>query len=193
MPPDKQTLLRLFLGIPLPEELLEQALAAQALLKSLNPGIRTSWVRPVQMHLTLKFLGDTSLNRMQRMVPKLERVFAQFQPLGLNLSEPGVFPKPESAQVVFWGLTPEVELLAMHKELEKVLETLGFAREKRAYHPHLTLGRIRQKLEAPYRLPAFFSSERPASVWEAGQIELLQSELSSEGSRYTCLHRFRLG
>lgn len=112
-------------------------------------GLDMGWVPPESMHVTLKFLGDVAEGALGDMVDRVTRGLAGLPPLLLSIGGLGVFPAPRRPQVLFAGAFEDApgqaaQLGALQARLEDLLAELGHPREERAFHPHLTLGRVRR-------------------------------------------------
>jgi 2'-5' RNA ligase len=151
------------------------------------------WVRPENIHLTLKFLGETSEGKAEETAGSLERVAERHAPLELAPSGFGGFPRMEKARVIWIGANGDVgSLRDLAEDIESTLESLGFERGKRPFSPHFTLGRARRR-------PVEIEVEREAGTreaeipaFEAKEIHLVKSETKKEGAIYTPLKTFRL-
>lgn len=159
-------------------------------------GVR--WVRPEGVHLTLKFLGDIDAGSVPDISGALDRSAAPSQPFSLMLEGVGAFPNLRRPRVIWVGLGGELEqLLELQQSAEREMEALGFARERRAFTPHLTLGRVRdgapqQRLRALSGAVAGASVERDVHV-PVRDLALMKSDLRPTGAVYTRLHAARLG
>ncbi len=162
-------------------------------------GVR--WVRSEGIHLTLKFLGSIGANSVPVVSQALARCAASTAPFELSLDSVGAFPgvrDPSDPRVVWIGLGGALEPLSeLQQSLERELEGLGFARERRGFTPHLTLGRTRESAPIPQRrrlaqaLAATAIERREAMPVK--EIALIQSDLTPTGAVYTRLYSARLG
>ncbi len=157
--------------------------------------------RPVSLenlHLTLKFLGETPASQLAEIGRVLSHV-AQSQAvpephgIAVQLFGLGAFPHERRPSVVWVGFRQAEVLSQMAAELDRDLAPLGFAPEGRAFQPHLTLLRIKSR---PHE--ALFSMLEEESQTDFGlvqipHVELIESELTPRGSRYTTLARFAFG
>ena len=147
-------------------------------------------VKPVaahNLHITLKFLGDTD----PEIVPEIEAIVNQaassetaFQ---WTFRGVGAFPSPKRPSVVWAGIENAEPCIRMATQLNESLETLGFSAEKREFHPHLTLARIKGR---PPRELFDLLEQHENTFFGTGSvnaIELIQSELTPEGPVYTML------
>ena len=148
------------------------------------------WVRPENVHLTLKFLGDVSEDDLlDRVTEALEPIRERHEPFEAEPSGFGAFPSTRRARILWAGIGEGSEpLRALAKDVEASLNPLGFGREDRVYRPHLTLGRARSR---PVVLEATGS---PSTVpgFSVRHVELVQSVLESAGATYSTLATYAL-
>lgn len=185
--------IRAFIAIDLPPAFLEAIGSLQGELKDSTKGIR--WVRSGNIHLTLKFLGDVG----EEMIDELGEVLASackgLAPIELSMGEPGGFPNMERPRVIWLGLEGELEKLeALKEEIEKVCRPAGFPREKRSFHPHLTLGRVKDPRKASANLADLLGRAKTASAGTVtvNAVHLYKSDLTRDGAIYTKLKSFPL-
>ena len=156
---------------------------------------RVRWVTPDRMHLTLKFLGSVREERVPDIANILEECANRFSSFVVELGNVGAFPHLRKPQTIWLGIERAEPLSALAEEIDRALGGLGFAREQRAFRPHLTLGRVKGPrdlgdLAAGLRQLA---DEPPQAVeWPVEEIELVRSDLLSNGPVYSTLHRFSL-
>ena len=142
------------------------------------------------MHLTLKFLGEIDEARVFQVKKLMEETTASFKTFSLKLRGTGFFPpNPKYPRVLWIGTVSEATLLELQERLESGLEGLGFARENRPFHPHLTLGRVKN----PSGLRDVITELEKAKEAEFGEmsvarITLFQSTLKPTGAEYTVLY-----
>ena len=153
------------------------------------------WVTLDQMHLTLKFLGNVREERVPAIANILEESANRFSSFVVELGNVGAFPHLRKPQTIWLGIERAESLSALAEEIERALSGQGFEREKRAFRPHLTLGRVK----APRGLSDLaaglqqLANETPSVVeWPVEEIELVRSELLSSGPVYSTLQRFPL-
>ncbi|MFH1865590.1 MAG: RNA 2',3'-cyclic phosphodiesterase [Candidatus Eisenbacteria bacterium] len=106
-------------------------------------GVRAGWARRQTLHLTLKFLGDVEETELPEVVAAVARASAGMSPFSFDTRSLGAFPSPARPRVLWVGIEPVDELMALQQAVDGELTKLGFPREKRRFHPHITLGRIR--------------------------------------------------
>lgn len=185
--------IRAFIAIDLPPAFLEAIGSLQDELKSRTKGIR--WVKSGNIHLTLKFLGDIQEELLGELGEILTTACKAHAPFELSMGRPGGFPNIERPRVIWLGLEGELEKLdALKQEIEKGCQPAGFPREKRSFHPHLTLGRIKDWRKASAKLADLFcrSEKAPADRFSVKAIHIYRSDLTRDGAVYTKLKSFPL-
>ena len=188
---------RSFIAVELPSSAREAVEHVMRELRSVaGDGVR--WVRLEGIHLTLKFLGDIDVDSVPAISTALDSCADSAAPFDLFLEGVGVFPNARRPRVVWVGLGGALEpLRGLQQSVERELEALGFAWERRAFTSHLTLGRVRDGASAQQGRAL---SEAIAGVGVAGGVELpvrelalMKSDLRPTGAVYTRLHAARLG
>ena len=130
--------LRTFIALNVPPAVLDTIIRIQNRFKSL--GLNASWVKPGNIHLTLKFLGNTDPDRIPGIQNKLTEALASFAPFQLSLSSAGVFPNIQRPRVLHLNVGDGDETLKVFQgAIDKAMENAGFPMESRPYSPHLTL------------------------------------------------------
>jgi 2'-5' RNA ligase len=179
--------IRAFIAVKMPAETMAAITDVQDLLRSQRLNIK--WVRPQSIHLTLKFLGNIS----PEIVPQISEVIAKVatgeQPIDLAAKGIGVFPTIRRPRVLWIGLSGETAaLLALQQKLEEALIPIGFAKEKRSFKAHLTIGRIKGRVDPKELMAAmepFLDFKGPGFF--ASGMTLYQSDLKPTGAVYTPL------
>lgn len=190
--------LRTFIAIVLPEPLLRQLAQVQRQLEKRAPPESVRWVNPEGIHLTLKFLGDTPVAKLESIRAALAAVASRSAPCTFTVGGLGCFPNARRPRVLWVGVQPVGgELAALQRAVEAAMKSLGFPPEDREFTPHLTLGRVRDRV-APAdlaRLGALISSAEVGTLGEvtARHFALIQSVLKPTGAEYTPLAEFSLG
>ena len=169
--------MRLFTAIDISED-LRQALAP--LCQESLPGLK--WTVPEQLHLTLRFIGETDCQGFATIREALGEVRVpsfSLRPQGL-----GVFPTAMRPRILWLGLQGGSELFELQSGIEKALRSIGLKAETKAFVPHLTLGRC--KFPAPREVGAFLAKHRDftAASFEVREFHLYSSSLSPRGSTY---------
>jgi 2'-5' RNA ligase len=180
---------RAFIAIDLPESVKSFLSKAQEALKPY--GFRVKWVRPQNIHLTLKFLGDTATADTDKIAEAMKLAARNCPIVSLTAIGIGVFPNVRRPRVIWAGLKGQLETLAnLQQTLDAHLADLGFARDTRAFKSHLTLGRVKGKI-ASDRVKAAIDKlkEFESEPFETKQVILFKSELQPDGAVYTKVRR----
>ena len=182
--------IRAFIAIELPEDVKRHLAAViQVLAEQIPPAVR--WVTPERMHLTVRFLGDTAVNRLPALVKALDTAVSRQTPFTLYLDQLGCFPNKKRPRVIWAGLSDSEKALPGFKQaVDACLSPLGWEPEGRPFQPHLTLGRVkdgRKVASVSWGTPL----ERLAAPVAA--VHLIESQLTSGGPIYTVRHMSRLG
>lgn len=166
-----------------------------ALIRELDTAGRSiRWVKPHGMHLTLKFLGEVSQDKINEVESVLGNIAKDYPAFPLNLAGTGTFPPGARFPRVVWVGIGENETLRMIQiRVENELEKIHFPREKRKFHPHLTLGRVKgpQNLETTLKTLAQYK-EADFGGMTVNKITLFKSTLKPSGAEYTILSEHRL-
>ena len=185
-------MMRTFVAIELDQALLKALCEVADVLKRAPVARLARWVSPDGIHLTLKFLGDVSSDRVPEITQAIERGCHSFTPFRISLSAAGFFPNPHRLRVVWVGVDGEVEtLLRLQRAVESELNTLGFPPEGRGFQPHLTLARVRdyarsaEREELAKRIGAVQVDTH--SEMQVHEVHLIRSQLRPTGAVYTSL------
>lgn len=155
---------------------------------------QVSWVRPENIHLTLKFLGDVAPEQLNPIQEALEKAAAETAPFRLQAAGCGAFPSLKQMHIVWVGVRGDHEPLnALQKQIESALAPMGFKREDRPFKPHLTIGRVKGRqgtraLQENLMANQAFETE----TFDVAEVVLYKSDLRPEGARYTPLFRAAL-
>lgn len=150
-------------------------------------GADVSWVKPENLHLTLKFLGEIGEERVQGLVETLSSSL-HLPPFTFALEGAGAFPRPERPKVLWAGINEGKEaLLQLAREVEAVCGRCGFPAEERPFSPHLTIGRVRSPRGLDRLAKELQGTAFQGGKTEAREIILFQSVLSPYGPAYTPL------
>jgi len=181
--------IRSFIAIELPEAVKIGLSQLQARLKVSEPsGVK--WVDTGSIHLTLKFLGNVAIDRTGEITTAMEMAVQGISPFNLKVKDLGVFPNLRRVQVVWVGISGEVDKLSqLQQHIESNLAQLGFAPESRPFAPHLTLARLRDRasLDERQRFGQFIAGTRfeEAYTFKVEAINLMKSQLTREGAIYS--------
>jgi 2'-5' RNA ligase len=175
---------RLFVAIRPPE-------AIRALLLSAMGGIGGArWQSDEQLHLTLRFIGEVDRHLARDVHAALGSIHQpSFEVAATGL---GTFGRRGQPDVVWVGAAPQEPLHALHKKVDQALVRVGVAPDRRAYHPHITLARLKRGAGP---VDAFMAGNGGFATppFDVGAFGLFESRLTPEGAVYTQVERYPLG
>lgn len=188
--------IRSFIAIELPEEVKTGLRRIQSELRL--PGHTfVKWVAPESIHLTLKFLGNISPQKVAKITGVMEQASQGIGSFQLEVTEVGAFPNLRQPRVLWIGIKGEIDkLVAWQKRIDDGLIPLGFARETRPFTPHLTLARLREGCspgdkrefgEAVAKTPVEASYK-----FNVTSLSLMKSQLLPGGAVYSRLAEVKL-
>lgn len=179
-------MLRLFVGLPLPADLREAAGRLLADLRRAAPkGV--AWSAPENLHVTLKFLGAVEADRLAEMKAAAASVAEGAPAFETEVAGLGAFPNAKRPRVIWLGCGEAPELRALERRAEDAFAALGFAREERPFHPHVTLGRVKDPGAGATALRRAEEGVRDAlrlGRWRVTEVALFRSVLDSRGAAY---------
>ena len=187
---------RSFIAIELPDEVKSGLAQLQAQLKTgKQPPVK--WVNPYSIHLTLKFLGSIAVDKISEITGAMEAAAQGISPFHLKVKDLGVFPNLRRVQVVWVGVSGEVDQLSrLQQGIESNLAPLGFTPESRPFRPHLTLARLREQASPDERqsFGQLIASTRFEAVYDfsVDSINLIRSQLTREGAIYSRISSVKL-
>lgn len=177
--------IRAFVALPVGERVASRIAETIGELRGNMSGIR--WVEGAGVHLTLRFLGWGSPDRLTALAEPLRRAAAACPASAAGFAGLGTFPERGSPRVLWLGVTLRPELEALQAACEAAAVAAGFAPETRPFRAHLTLGRWREPARRP-TLPQIDLGESPLD-----RLVLFSSDLKPSGAVHTPLSTFALG
>lgn len=179
--------MRTFIAIDFSEGIKARLIALQDRIRSQVPSL--SWVKPEQLHLTLKFLGEIDETVVSTVGDAISQVTANFGPFDLSLKGAGTFGHRDSASVIWVGIKDTGQTLyKLQADLESALEPLGFPREDRPFKPHLTLARNKNPRQSQQvRKQVDAEADFAGGCEHVESLTFYQSVLSRAGPAYSVL------
>lgn len=190
-------MLRSFIAIEVPPP-VQQAIVRQTepLRRIIGPQ-RVRWVAPENIHLTIQFLGDVSPGNLERLAEALRSEVAAHPIFSLTGESIGAFPNARRARVLWVSVQPSPALQALARSIQNINKRMGYPPEEREFSPHLTIGRVRQQVNATdlniirqalesYPVCAFGS-------FTVDSVSIFKSDLKPDGPIYTRLYSLPLG
>jgi len=184
--------IRSFIALDLPEDLKKGLQNLQDKARKHTDCVR--WVRPDNIHMTLKFLGAIEESQVEPIAQILENMTSGITPFKLQVKGFGAFPNARNPKVIWVGMEDNQQRLVLFQEkLEGTLAAIGFAPEKRAYSPHLTLGRVKEsrgKRDIEQLIEKYKNED--LGYFTADTIVFYRSDLHPSGPVYSFLKTIQL-
>ena len=191
---------RSFIAIPVPSVGIE---ALEKVVKNLDQeiGRHVRWVRPEGIHVTLKFMGDIPAATVEELLEALPPVAAGFSSFELAISGLGVFPNIRRPRVLWAGLDGGLKILSeLQAAVDEAVGKLGLPKEQRPFSPHLTLGRVRDRISPGARRGIILAMIAPSPAsnvvsepWMVEQVHLFRTTFTPQGSIHTSMGSVPLG
>jgi RNA 2',3'-cyclic 3'-phosphodiesterase len=176
---------RLFVGVRISVAAAEAiAKAAERLREaSATQGLKPRWVMPTNYHITLKFLGWVHAPLIGALDDSIGEALADAEGFEIESAGIGAFPKPERARILWAGARdPAGRLADLAERVDRAAVKLGFEPEARAFHPHVTIARLKQPGDVGGLLEEVSEQEFRKSAIDS--VVLFESEMKSTGSEY---------
>ena len=182
-------LMRLFVALPLPGPTRAALDKIIRDLKHASAAVR--WVQPDNLHLTLRFLGDTEPLQVPELQQLIDRTTQKQSAVTLTLDRLGAFPNLRNPRV-YWIGTADSDttghLSDLAQEIEFGVRDLGFQAEKKLFKPHLTLGRVKQPDNLDRLARTIATYRVPSIAVPLTRLVLFHSTLTPRGPVYKHLH-----
>lgn len=183
--------LRCFVSVEFPESLKQEIGRASEPLK--RSGADVKWVSPGNLHITLKFLGHTEEAQVQEIITALQKKIAPYNPFYITITGIGCFPEKRHPRIIWAGVEDSALLRSLQQDVEDEMAGLGYPREKRAFSPHLTIGRMRSQRKAS-EIVKRLEEYRALNIgaMEINEVSLMKSALKPSGAEYSTVAEISL-
>lgn len=173
---------RCFIALDLSEDLKNRLTHLRQRPLAKRPEIR--WIRPANLHITLKFLGDQKLKTVDQVIDILHQLKMPEKKIIIHLDQIGVFPDAKRPRIIWVGFEDNALLLNIYDQIETQLATIGIPKEKRPFAPHITIARVKAPLDVD-TLRSIEKNSRIETMEEPiSQLTFYKSTLTSQGSLY---------
>ncbi|MCI0747057.1 MAG: RNA 2',3'-cyclic phosphodiesterase [Verrucomicrobia subdivision 3 bacterium] len=187
---------RAFVAIHIPQEIRDLLQGLQTELQSAMPPEAVRWTPVEQIHLTLEFLGNVPGSEIDALTAGLRGVAVVNRNVALGVEAVGAFPSTRRPGVIWAGINGQIDnLIKLQADVRRAVARWRTDPETRAYHPHATLGRVREIRRRDLRSVSralIGASRLRFGQWTAQEFALMQSSLSSEGAKHSVLATFPL-
>jgi 2'-5' RNA ligase len=179
---------RTFIAVALPAEVRKYLDDFRAELAETIPERAVRWVESSKIHLTLRFLGDTDTNLVPNIMAGMDQLSSSREPFDLTLGTFDCFPNRRRPRVLWVGVDGQLDdLQTLYHSVEELLETIGWEPERRTFHPHLTLGRVKDSRRLAGVSLNWGQLLEPRSI-PVSALHLIESRLYPDGPVYTSRH-----
>jgi 2'-5' RNA ligase len=182
----KGVIMRAFIAIELPAT-VQEILYRTCLELGERIASRTAvrWVKPENIHLTLRFLGDIQPDQISQIGRAIDQQVVHLPVFDLELDELGSFPNPRNPRIIWVGIGGDTRILnQLHASIEQELVRFGWEPEGRRFHPHLTVGRVKdRRVVTEANLP--YKRKVNSLSFPVKAVSLIESVLKPEGASYT--------
>jgi RNA 2',3'-cyclic 3'-phosphodiesterase len=180
--------MRLFVALEIPSAVRENLAALLKSLRAVSP--QTRWVRPENLHVTLKFIGEVPEAKLGAIRNALAAVRSD-QPVMLDFRGLGFFPNEKHPRVFWAGIEASPNLKILAAEIERATEKIDISQEQRSFSPHLTLARFEPpRLPEQLRAAIQEHATRHFGSLRTNQFHLIESKLKPSGAEYTTVESF---
>ena len=188
-------MIRAFIATDIPEDIRAAISEAQARLKRAQFGVKISWAKVENIHITLQFLGYVEEAAVEKIRAALEQVAASHGTFELNVRGAGAFPNEHRPRVLWVGCEDsQAKLKALAGAVQAAMQPLGFEPEHREFSAHLTLGRVKFPRPDDALTRALDSIKNDVfGMMRVEAIHLFESQLHPQGSIYSKLSSHNLG
>jgi len=181
--------IRAFIAIELDAAVRDAVAALVRGLRTDSGAADVRWMRPENLHVTLRFLGQTDPSRVPDIVRQLRRAVAGWSPFPVQLGAVVGFPSPRRPRVIACEVGPAEPLAKLAQAVARAAGQAGCEQKESGFRAHLTLGRISGRLREPVTAAVTAVNES----WLVEEIALVRSRLTNSGAIHTPLERIALG
>jgi 2'-5' RNA ligase len=177
--------MRLFVAMDVPEEIKGVISETLGDLRKNMEGVR--WVKPENIHITVKFIGDYEEDKLDRLEVEIKKAAVRSPRFTALLAGCGAFPSPGKARVIWVGMREgEEEAAIVARKVDSRLGKIGIKREKRPFRGHLTLGRLKRPRDCSDVIGSMEKglAKLANMPFDVQEIVLYRSILDSQGPTY---------
>ncbi|MGK9476001.1 RNA 2',3'-cyclic phosphodiesterase [Melioribacter sp. OK-6-Me] len=181
--------IRTFIALNLPENVLDRIIELRDAFFKNTSGLR--WEEKNKLHITLKFLGDTDENLIPDITRSISDLVKEHSPISLKISKAGLFYRDSKPAILYLDFLENEYLVRIYEEIENLMESFGYKKEKRKFKTHLTLLRIKNDRHLD-QIKNFTKLEIDIPEFISDEITLYRSILQTTGSVYQPIASFKL-
>jgi RNA 2',3'-cyclic 3'-phosphodiesterase len=180
--------IRTFIAISTSTEVQQHIAELQTKLKETQADVK--WDSQNKFHITLKFLGNVEESKLELLSAEISKAIQPFSQFTLEYESLGVFPNIYNPSIVWIGIKPNQVISDLQSAIETICLECGFSKESRAFHPHITLGRVHGNRNLVYLTDAIKTITFEPIKSLCSEVLLMKSNLLPSGSVYSILKSF---
>jgi 2'-5' RNA ligase len=183
--------MRTFIAVELPPGVKRKIEEVQVPLKKTDTFV--SWVKPGNVHVTLKFLGEVEEERIEDVFQGTETALKESKTFNLSLKDLGCFPNSKRPRVIWVGVDKgKDELSQMQRQIEEELFKFEFPKEERSFSAHLTIGRVKSPRNIEELTRRMDNTKFQTEEVRIDEVVVMKSQLHPQGAIYTPLKKIKL-
>ena len=181
----------IFVALNLSDEIKERLIKLQKKIAQYLPNFR--WIKPVNLHLTLVFLGRVDPKKIVKLIEIIKKTVENVEPFTIDFARVGVFPESRRAKIIWVGVEESSILGALNQTFYRKLKKNNFVLDERDFTPHVTIGRTKEKVNK--EAVNYVLSKYPNSKFgqlKVESIDIMESELKRSGAEYQIIEQIKL-
>jgi 2'-5' RNA ligase len=182
--------IRTFIALPTSIGAQRSMAEVQGRLKLAEADVK--WESQDKFHITLKFLGNLEQSKIELLTANLTKSVRSRDSFDLLYESLGAFPNPLRPRIVWIGAQSSPAVLDLQAVVEQACADLGFPKESRSFHPHITLGRVKGTRNLTRLTEAIKNTTFEPIPSRCAEVFLMKSDLHPRGSSYTVLKSISL-
>ncbi len=177
---------RIFIAVDISNEARQRVVQHIDEMRQLTKAVRVRWERPEKLHITLKFLGDVNDRQLAHVRDIVGSIAKTEEPLTAELAGTGVFPNEQRAHVLWIGMRRGGDkVIEIARQVESMCGQFGFAEDDRAFSPHLTIARLKDRRHSRELIVQHLEANFEPVAFEVREFKIYESKLLPSGSIYT--------
>ena len=183
---------RIFIALDISDAARAACSSHVRLLRQKFPDVRVGWERTEKLHITLKFLGNTNPDILRELQRGISQIASQHTRFELRLTRPGVFPTEARPRILWIGVDdPTGTIIAVQRQIEKLSGICGFVADGKTFHPHVTIGRLRER-RASEVASVHLKTHIASVAFDVSEIVIYESKFRPTGPEYLAVSRAHL-
>jgi 2'-5' RNA ligase len=152
------------------------------------------WVDPENIHITLKFFGETPEHHIPGINAALKEASSSMGPFSITIVNTGIFGSSYNPKVIWFGIDPHKEITTLSNHIFEKLENAGIPKDRQNFVPHLTIARMKFLADKKY-FQKVIDAHKEGQIQneEVNQFHLFESILRPQGPKYALIRSFDLG